>query len=68
MMVQRTAFGCFGLAVLALVLFAVRAGWYPSHGARVTRADNPISFWGVMALGVLFGAVFLILAVVPSDG
>jgi hypothetical protein len=66
-MERSLIFGGVGLVVLALVLWAIRTGWYPSHGRRITRTDNPITFWSVMAGGTVFGVLFLIFAVALSS-
>lgn len=62
-MAHRVIFGVAGLVFLALVLWAMRTGSYPSHGQRITRTDNPIAFWSVMTGGIAAGVVFLIFAV-----
>jgi purine-cytosine permease-like protein len=62
MIVTRLIFGSAGALVLALVLWAIRIGWYPSHGERVSRAASPITFWSVMSVTAAVGVVFLLAA------
>ena len=62
MIVTRIAFGSAGALVLVLVLWAVRIGWYPSRGERVSRTANPITFWSVMSVSAAAGAVCFFMA------
>ncbi len=59
----KLLFGSIGLFILALVGWAIRAGWYPSRGRRITRTDEPFSFWSVMAVSAAMGAIFFAFAI-----
>jgi len=61
MIVTRLMFGSAGALALALVLWAVLVGWYPSRGERISRTASPITFWSVMSVSAAVGVVFLLL-------
>lgn len=60
MIAMRIGYGCAGALIFGLVLAAVRAGSYPIRGGRITRAEDPLAFWVLMAIGVIFGTIFLL--------
>ena len=51
----------FGVALLiwGLVGAAVWAGWFPALRQRIYRSAEPGTFWTTMALGLIFGALFV---------
>ena len=59
MIVMRVVFAGGGTLIFGLVLWAIRTGWYPSHGERISRTANPIAFWAVMATGAVMGLLFV---------
>ncbi len=63
MILGRIIFGAVGILIFVPLLWALRSGGYPSHGERITRANNPIAFWSVMGVTGAAGAFFLLLAI-----
>ncbi len=58
-MILRFLFIAAGFLIWGLVVAAVRAGWHPAPRQRIHRSQQPVTFWTTMALGVMFGAVFV---------
>jgi hypothetical protein len=47
--------------VLALVVWTIRVGSYPSRGERISRTARPAAFWSVMTAGGVMGLLFIFL-------
>ncbi len=62
MIMMRLLFGVIGALICGLVVWAVRVGWYPSHGERISRTANPIAFWSIISVSALLGVGLMVVA------